>query len=351
MISYISSIITVLSLIYVGIIFESTALVLLGFVTALFVVLSFVYILRRRRHITGSISIPIALAQLNRPTKLNIEIYNSTRIKASKLRVLVSYGNKNTARFKSRWIDIKDARPGKTVYPREITMSKAGSFYYEVKKIRIYDLTGFFYINKRIRVGESAMVLPEINTVSVKLSEAVKNFFGDADTYDDLRSGYDPSETFEIRDYRPGDKLQSVHWKLSAKMDELVVRENSMPKACPVVIMLDPSGCNNKTVGAFYEWAAALSFTLLDAKCPHYVAWRSNSNKDIVRTRVDDEESFYFFLTQFMVDCEKNVNDDYCEKYRREVFLHKVILFGDCHIEVDGNSMGYPKYDNFELIL
>ena len=37
-------------------------------------------------------------------------------------------------------------------------------------------------------------------------------------------------------------KRQSVHWKLSARTDELMVKENSLPKACAVAIVADLRG-------------------------------------------------------------------------------------------------------------
>lgn len=39
----------------------------------------------------------------------------------------------------------------------------------------------------------------------------------------------------------------------------------------------------------------SLSFSLMDQKCSHYVAWYDISINDIVRARVDDEEGFYIF--------------------------------------------------------
>ena len=38
------------------------------------------------------------------------------------------------------------------------------------------------------------------------------------------KKGYDFSEVTGIREYIPGDKLQNIHWKLSAKKDILMVR-------------------------------------------------------------------------------------------------------------------------------
>ena len=34
-----------------------------------------------------------------------------------------------------------------------------------------------------------------------------------------------PPEVSEIREYRPGDRMHNIHWKLSAKRDEIMVYE------------------------------------------------------------------------------------------------------------------------------
>lgn len=43
------------------------------------------------------------------------------------------------------------------------------------------------------------------------------------------RKGSDASEMFDIRDYVPGDDIRTIHWKLSGKTDELIVRQASAP--------------------------------------------------------------------------------------------------------------------------
>ena len=40
-----------------------------------------------------------------------------------------------------------------------------------------------------------------------------------------VRAG--PGEDYDLRDYRPGDPMRSIHWKLSSKWDELIVRERA----------------------------------------------------------------------------------------------------------------------------
>ena len=98
---------------------------------------------------------------------------------------------------------------------------------------------GFFNVTKRVKKYANVEVMPQIDEIPVRITDRVRNFFGDSDIYDDLRPGYDPSELFDVREFQNGDRLQSVHWKLSARTDELMVKENSLPKACAVAIVAD----------------------------------------------------------------------------------------------------------------
>lgn len=47
------------------------------------------------------------------------------------------------------------------------------------------------------------------------------------------------AENHELRLYRPGDSLQQIHWKLSAKTGKLVLREAMEPIHRPLVLTLD----------------------------------------------------------------------------------------------------------------
>ncbi len=48
-----------------------------------------------------------------------------------------------------------------------------------------------------------------------------------------------PSEQYEIRTYRPGDALRSVHWKLTAKIDDILVRESVEPAYSVLAVALE----------------------------------------------------------------------------------------------------------------
>ncbi|MBO5897444.1 MAG: DUF58 domain-containing protein, partial [Clostridia bacterium] len=52
---------------------------------------------------------------------------------------------------------------------------------------------------------------------------------------------YDRSEVRDVRDYRPGDPLKDVHWKLSSKSEELLVRDFSGGSSDRTILYCDLS--------------------------------------------------------------------------------------------------------------
>ena len=53
------------------------------------------------------------------------------------------------------------------------------------------------------------------------------------------RKGNDLSEIYDIREYVPGDDIRSIHWKLSSKTENLILREASDPSHYNVVLLPD----------------------------------------------------------------------------------------------------------------
>ena len=50
------------------------------------------------------------------------------------------------------------------------------------------------------------------------------------------------SEEHELRQYRPGDNINSIHWKLSSKTDELIIREPMEPVESSTTVLLHTTG-------------------------------------------------------------------------------------------------------------
>ena len=57
--------------------------------------------------------------------------------------------------------------------------------------------------------------------------------------YSGSRPGDDPGETYDIREYRSGDSIRQIHWKLSGTLDDIMIREKSFPVDDTVLILAE----------------------------------------------------------------------------------------------------------------
>lgn len=351
MISFLLGIVVILVTFYIALIYASTAIGLLGFAEGVLLVLAFVFLLFRRNKISAAIQIPIAVADPGKRVSVFLTTENKSRIPCMKIRYYIRYGNTFVGRLHGKWLSGEPVYYGKETYEKSVIPGNVGNYLFFLEKIRIYDMTGLFFLTRKVKKSASVQVLPQLDNIQVRVTERVRNFYGDADVYDDFHPGEDSSQIFDVREYRAGDKMQRIHWKLSAKSDELLVREDSQPLACAVVFLLNYRRMPHrnqhlqvKRAEQFITIAADIVFSLMDAGCPHFVAWYSSSRQDVVRLRVDDEESMYQFLTFFLEDCTADapisLKQMYEEKYRYDRPVYQIMLGENFVLTQNGQEIG-----------
>ena len=102
------------------------------------------------------------------------------------------------------------------------------------------------------------------------------------------RPGGGPGEDYDLRGYRPGDPLRSVHWKLSSKRDELVVKEILEPHRAALVLTFDRFGAP-EVLDETFARLCALSRWLLERQRPHHIRWAGPGGTGTEGRPVDSE--------------------------------------------------------------
>lgn len=106
-----------------------------------------------------------------------------------------------------------------------------------IKAVQLRDLFGFFRLRKESseQLGD-LLVLPTVFPV-----EAIKFSPGDSGLETMARATEDASSPSDIRPYQPGDSLKKIHWKLSLRKRELMVRRFEEPVLPEALILMDCS--------------------------------------------------------------------------------------------------------------
>ena len=112
-----------------------------------------------------------------------------------------------------------------------------GGLQAELHKPRVCDYLGLFRFRVRKTIGQTFLVMPEPAQMEVPpdltryLAQRWRPKPG---------GGY--AENHEIRQFHPGDNLNQIHWKLSAKVGDLMLREPMEPERGLMLLTMDLCG-------------------------------------------------------------------------------------------------------------
>ncbi len=105
------------------------------------------------------------------------------------------------------------------------------------EKVRVFDYLGLFSLRVRANTCQRITVLPRPVAIPSVCAPAL---FAPRAWRPKRGGGF--SENHELRLYRPGDSLNQVHWKLTAKTGKLILREPMEPERTLVLVTMNLRG-------------------------------------------------------------------------------------------------------------
>lgn len=140
-----------------------------------------------------------------------------------------------------------------------------GTFAVGIDSVTIQDALSLFSLTKKLDLKSTLVVLPRV-------SEANPLPFspGDDDSEQLSRARDDATSPADVRAYQQGDELRRVHWKLSLRKQQLMVRTFEVPARPDALLLLDcspPDGTSYTSLAirdALCEAAASLASCQLD---------------------------------------------------------------------------------------
>lgn len=178
----------------------------------------------------------------------------------------------------------------------EISSEYCGNVELKIEGIRLYDLLGLWSFKIPATHLLQVSVLPEMTEITEHMLRNGSESFLEEEEYSTKRSGDDPSEIFRIREYAGGDKMNRIHWKLSAKEGTLMVKDFGLPIDSSVVLLLELYSSEENTeryIDAVIEAVTALSLQFIRMKQLHFIAWFDVLSECLVRQRISGEEDLY----------------------------------------------------------
>ena len=160
-----------------------------------------------------------------------------------------------------------------------------GQLLFRPENARVYDYLGLFYLRIRRRSGSNMVVRPA--SVAVPEPPRLEQYAANAWK---PKPGGGFSEHHELRQYRPGDNLNQIHWKLSAKTGKYIIREAMEPEKNRVLLELTLRGSPAQLDEKFGK-LVYMSKHLLELGLPHEI--RALTGGGVEQLKVTDEASLW----------------------------------------------------------
>ena len=220
-----------------------------------------------------------ARAQKSAPILLHVQAVTAWVVPAGRTRARLVITN--TFTDESRWEQMEFS-PSRLPQVMEHTLSSStcGAVTCQLVKARAYDLLGLFCLPVKARPESLCKIIVQPNVFRPALGMNPQcSPYGGGERYSASKPGGDPTELFGLREYRLGDRLNRVDWKLSQKTGGLMVKESSLPVTDRVLLLVDLVA-SGPEADALMDTLATLSDFFIQQETGHVIgfcqegAWR-----------------------------------------------------------------------------
>lgn len=204
-----------------------------------------------------------------------------------------------------------------TYYPQNIDMlfssKNCGSLLCKIDEIKIYDFLLLFSIKKKTdneEISCKTTILPNMRGNSIE-NDIQSGIEDESLEYSKRVSGDDPSEIFDIREYREGDRIRRIHRWLSEKHDTIIIKDFGEPIVSKILVLVDFSD-NIRLSEATLEVLYGMLQNFIDNEIKPTIKWFNSKNKHINEYSENDFDIQSFFTVMLEnSDCQSGFIHEY----------------------------------------
>ena len=267
-------------------------------------------------------------------------IYPFSRIEM-KYVVYHSFEEQNKHSFRDYFSFLKGVKE----YTYSFSFDYCGIYHIIAEEIRVYDMLGIVYIFLP-PVEAHAAVMPKEHPVSV--SDEKLALKPQEEDFNDPTKGFDVSEIKELRDYRDGDKLSQVHWKLSTKSQDLIVKEYERQAGTCIVISCTGDFKTLPEINDYFELLNSFGRALIKEQYYFELVYLDREEQALVRRSIDNTYDFDLAIHNMYYNMLPASADELLEYYS-ENFGHSKLFLLSRNEPADGHYRVVESYKTFAL--
>ena len=218
-----------------------------GLAALMLPVLSWLAVLLCRRKLRAELSCP-ASAEKGRPAAVRLTLRRPRALPVGRVRFHLAA--ENTVTGETACMTLPEGESA-------VSGRLCGCLTLRVTGVTVWDAFSLLPVPAPCRARGQLCVMPDTFPLDMEDFQALRPR-REGSVYDPGRRGTDRTETFQVRDYAPGDSLRQVHWKLSGKTGRLVVRDPARPVDHRLTVLVLRQKAPPPLADALMEAAASL---------------------------------------------------------------------------------------------
>lgn len=177
-----------------------------------------------------------------------------------------------------------------------------GEYHTRLDSMDIYDVLGLFHFKIKLNLTCHAVVLPRYYSL-LPFAPMSASHENDHSKRIDARSSY--ADLSHMREYMDGDLLKSVHWKLSAKQNELMVKVFDDDAAIHAALFCDMSPYSEEAnlrhlaTDGVLETALSIASRLISDSRGADIYWQGGQASEVDYANVKSQEELKLLQRRF----------------------------------------------------
>lgn len=349
-----------LILFYLAMIFFQYGLYVLLYLCLLIPVAALLWMLLLRKRIRFAWSGVSADPRRGGTAEVAIAFSNSSFLPTGDVIVLYSVENifLQTKERNKQIVSLSGRRT--TLSALSIRLRHSGTMRITVDSVRVQEPLGLFSFAVPVVQGSvTCTVMPQMEELAVCPIKNNPYAYIEEEVYSKVKPGDDPAELFGVREYVPGDRQNRIHWNLTAKQDELMVKQMGLPEdwACLLLLEMYRPGDDlseaeqARKVNLLMDTAFSLSASLIREGHRHRIVWFEEQEDVLFEKMIEAEEDVFaafhaIFDTPFYPGGKTGILSRYFSEYPESAYKN-IYYVSDKLFTDDENLLRESRRDAF----
>ncbi|MGN1113852.1 MAG: DUF58 domain-containing protein [Oscillospiraceae bacterium] len=239
----------------------------------------------------------------NNKIPLQIKIINNSFLPIGNLKIKIKYRSSNNK--ETNVLKINSPVFSKETQKLKLNVNAVhyGNMYFEIESCVITDMLRLFrqkLKNNSEILKTDVIVVPDYINVENNIAD-YENLSLESDKFSPYKKGNDPSEIFDVHEYVYGDRINRIHWNLSARQDKTMVKDYSSGISYAIVMLIDMHFDKNNQnslvlYDALIESVSAVSYYLIENSVPHKIMLYNEKSESILAYEQTNEDDYQHFI-------------------------------------------------------